>query len=54
VADWNNTMAVIGQLLAIFFSLLGAIAMILLLSPSNLSYYFSKDEDTKTDPRLAS
>ena len=53
-ADWNNALAAVGQLFPIFISVLGAIAMILLLSPSNLSYYFSKDEDTKTGQRLAS
>lgn len=53
-SDWNNTMAAIGQLLAISFSLLGAIAMTLLLSPSNLRYYFSKDEDTRTGPKPTS
>jgi hypothetical protein len=53
-ADWNNTLAAVGQLFPIFISVLGAIAMMLLLSPSNLSYYFSQDEETKPGPRLAS
>jgi len=50
--DWHNTAAALGQIFPIFTSLLGAVAMILLLSPSNLSYYFSRDDDAKTGSYL--
>ena len=39
-ADWHNTVAVCGQVFLLLLSLIGISAYLLLILPSNLSYYF--------------
>ncbi len=43
-ADWTNTLAVCGQVFMLLLSLSGISAFLLLILPSNLSYYFHSED----------
>jgi hypothetical protein len=44
-ADWNNALAVCGQVFLLLLSLIGITAYLLLILPANLSYYFRSGDD---------